>query len=120
MRTGFMSRGRSGGRNGGRGGRTGGRGGPRDGRGPGGRGRDGRDREGRERGRVFRKKVCRFCGNKRPLIDYKDTESLQRFITEKGKIIPRRITGSCSKHLRRLAATLKRSRQTGLLAFQTE
>lgn len=75
-----------------------------------------------ERGgtRIFRKKVCRFCSQKAPLLDYKANELLQRFLTEKGKIMPRRITGVCSKHQRRLAAAIKRSRHSGLLAFQVE
>ncbi|MBI4394574.1 MAG: 30S ribosomal protein S18 [Candidatus Omnitrophica bacterium] len=74
----------------------------------------------RDRPRIFRKKVCRFCGGKTPAIDYKDTESIQKFLTEKGKIIPRRITGNCSKHQRFLARAVKRSRHSALIAFQTE
>ena len=80
----------------------------------------GRGERDRDRPRVFRKKVCRFCGNKVPPIDYKDTESVQKFLTEKGKIIPRRITGNCSKHQRILARAIKRSRHSALIAFQME
>jgi len=105
-----MSRGRSEGR---RGGRTEGSRSDR-----GGVGRD-RDRD-RDRPRVFRKKICRFCSDKAVQMDYKDVESIQKFLTEKGKIIPRRITGNCSKHQRILARAIKRSRHSALIAFQTE
>jgi small subunit ribosomal protein S18 len=108
---------------GGRGGRGGGRSNGR-GRGSGGgRDRDDRDRGGRfggDRGRPFRKKVCRFCGGKRSVVNYKDVESIHKFVTEKGKIIPRRITGTCAKHQRDVAASIKRCRHSGLLAFQTD
>ena len=77
----------------------------------------GGDRD-KERPRIFRKKVCRFCGDKVPQIDYKETELIQKFLTEKGKIIPRRITGTCAKHQRILARTIKRSRHSALIAFQ--
>lgn len=90
--------------------------GPRSDRG--GVGRD-RDRD-RDRPRVFRKKVCRFCSDKAVQMDYKDVESIQKFLTEKGKIIPRRITGNCSKHQRILARQIKRSRHSALIAFQAE
>ncbi len=87
-----------------------------------GRGSD-RDRD-RERGgrgaRVFRKKVCRFCGEKGSTINFKDTEVVQKFLTEKGKIIPRRITGNCSKHQRILARAIKRTRHSALVAFQID
>ena len=67
----------------------------------------------------FRKKVCRFCAQKAK-IDYKDPDSLKRFITERGKILPRRITGTCAKHQRRLSLELKRARAICLLPFVTE
>lgn len=93
-------------------------GGPRGGRGErgeaGGRGPD------RGRGRVFRKKVCRFCGEKGSSINFKDSEMVQKFLTEKGKIIPRRITGNCSKHQRTLARAIKRTRHSALIAFQID
>ena len=98
---------------GGRGGSSGGRGGRGEGR-EGGRGPD------RGRGRVFRKKVCRFCGEKNSPINFKDTEVIQKFLTEKGKIIPRRITGNCSKHQRALARAIKRTRHSALVAFQID
>ena len=74
----------------------------------------------RDRSRVFRKKICRFCNEKTAQIDYKDTEAIAKFLTEKGKILPRRITGNCSKHQRILARAIKRSRHGALIAFQTE
>lgn len=82
-----------------------------------------RDREGpggRGGGRFFRKKVCRFCSEKIALIDYKDVERLARFLTERGKIIGRRITGNCAKHQRALTRSIKRARHTAFLPFQTE
>lgn len=84
--------------------------------------REGRsEREGSgPRTRFFRKKVCRFCADKVPLIDYKEAERLGRFLTEKGKIIGRRITGNCAKHQRALARAIKRARHAALLPFQAE
>ena len=103
------------------------RGGPRGSsggsRGPRGREENGPSRGGDERGprgRFFRKKFCRFCGEKISSIDYKDTERLGKFLTEKGKIIARRITGNCSKHQRGVAGAIKRARHMALLPFQTE
>lgn len=73
-------------------------------------------RQPRGKGTYFRKKVCRFCTNK-AAIDYKDPDSLRRFMTERGKILPRRITGTCSKHQRFLAAAIKRARAICLLPY---
>jgi len=73
-----------------------------------------------QRGRFFRKKFCRFCGEKVTLIDYKEVERLAKFLTEKGKIIARRITGNCAKHQRALARAIKRARHAALLPFQAE
>lgn len=67
--------------------------------------------------RFFKKKVCRFCSEKISAVDYKDTDLLQKFITEKGKIVPRRISGTCSKHQRTLAREIKRARFIALLPF---
>ena len=64
----------------------------------------------------FRKKVCRFCANKTK-IDYKNADSLRRYMTERGKILPRRITGTCAKHQRELAAAIKRARNICLLPY---
>ena len=75
------------------------------------------DRDGRTKGKTFfRKKVCRFCANK-AAIDYKDADALRRYMTERGKILPRRITGTCSKHQRELAKAIKRARSISLLPF---
>ncbi|MCX7025680.1 MAG: 30S ribosomal protein S18 [Spirochaetes bacterium] len=71
---------------------------------------------GPRKGGFFRKKVCKFCAQKMK-IDYKDPDTLRRFITERGKILPRRITGSCSKHQRRLAVAIKRSRSLAMLPY---
>lgn len=64
----------------------------------------------------FRKKVCRFCANK-TAIDYKDADNLRRLMTERGKILPRRMTGTCAKHQRQIAAAIKRARNICLLPF---
>ena len=75
------------------------------------------DRDTRSKGKTyFRKKVCRFCANKTK-IDYKDADALRRYMTERGKILPRRITGTCAKHQREVAKAIKRARSIGLLPF---
>ena len=75
------------------------------------------DRDGRAKGKTyFRKKVCRFCANKSK-IDYKDADVLRRYMTERGKILPRRITGTCAKHQREVAKAIKRARSISLLPF---
>lgn len=76
-----------------------------------------RDGEDKKKGRSFyKKKVCRFCTQKLK-IDYKEPEGLRRFITERGKILPRRITGTCAKHQRKLAVEIKRARVLALLPY---
>ena len=65
------------------------------------------------------KKVCAFCNDKAETIDYKDTAKLKRYITEKGKIIPRRTTGVCACHQRELTTAIKRARVMGLLPYKT-
>ena len=83
-------------------------------------GRDIDDKTGRGKGKVyFKKKVCRFCTQKLK-IDYKDADMLRKFITERGKILPRRITGTCAKHQRALAVAIKRARIIALLPFVAE
>ncbi|MFO7753434.1 MAG: 30S ribosomal protein S18 [Desulfobacteraceae bacterium] len=64
-----------------------------------------------------RRKICRFCVDSSMEIDYKNYKTLKQFITERGKIIPRRITGTCSKHQRQLATSIKQARQIALLPF---
>ncbi|MCR4909233.1 MAG: 30S ribosomal protein S18 [Lachnospiraceae bacterium] len=66
-----------------------------------------------------RKKVCIFCG-KDNLINYKDVGKLRRFISERGKILPRRITGNCAKHQRALTVAIKRARHLALLPYVVE
>ena len=66
-----------------------------------------------------RKKVCVFCG-KDNIIDYKDITKLRRFISERGKILPRRITGNCAKHQRALTVAIKRARHLALLPYVVE
>lgn len=69
------------------------------------------------RGKVFfKKKVCKFCTQKLK-IDYKESDTLRRFTTERGKILPRRITGTCARHQRELAAAIKRARVIALLPY---
>ena len=64
-----------------------------------------------------RRKVCRFCADSNLEIDYKDQKTLKYFVTERGKIIPRRISGTCAKHQRELTQAIKRARMIALLPF---
>lgn len=66
------------------------------------------------------KKICRFCEVNVSFIDYKDDKKLQKFVTEQGKIIPRRITGTCAGHHRILTSAIKRARQIAVLPFVSE
>jgi small subunit ribosomal protein S18 len=72
-------------------------------------------------GRKFfrRKKVCKFCTEKIDAISYRDVRLLQGFVAERGKIVPRRLTGVCTRHQRRLSLAIKQSRNIALLAFAT-
>ena len=74
----------------------------------------------RERGRRPRRKVCSFCVDKVEEIDYKDVAKLRRYITERGKILPRRISGNCAKHRRQMTTAIKRARNVALLPFTCE
>ncbi len=67
-----------------------------------------------------RKKVCIFCADKVAFIDYKDTAKLRKFISERGKILPRRVSGACAKHQRDLNTAIKRARQVALLPYVTD
>ncbi len=69
---------------------------------------------------VARPKVCQFCSDKSLKIDYKNADMLRRFVTEEGKIRPRRQTGTCAKHQRAVAYAVKRARQIALLPFTSE
>lgn len=70
--------------------------------------------------RKGRKKICSFCVDKVQYIDYKQGDRLRRFITERGKILPRRISGNCAKHQRQLTTAIKRARQIALLPYSSE
>ncbi|MCL4352465.1 MAG: 30S ribosomal protein S18 [Firmicutes bacterium] len=74
----------------------------------------------KERGRRPKKKVCAFCVDKVDYVDFKEATRLRRFITERGKILPRRISGNCAKHQRQLTVAIKRSRNMALLPFTIE
>ncbi len=67
-----------------------------------------------------RKKVCSFCANKSNTIDYKDINQLNKHITDRGKILPRRVNGNCSKHQRELTIAIKRARQVALLPYSAD
>ena len=64
-----------------------------------------------------RKKVCVFCGDKNNTIDFKDVNKLKRYVSERGKILPRRITGNCAKHQRALTVAVKRARHIALMPY---
>lgn len=72
------------------------------------------------RGRKGRRKVCSFCVDKIDTIDYKDVARLRRFMSERAKILPRRVTGTCARHQRELTVAIKRARQIALLPFVSE
>jgi len=74
----------------------------------------------RERGRRPRRKVCSFCVDRATVIDYKDAGKLKRFLSERGKIMPRRGTGNCARHQRQLTAAIKQARVIALLPFVME
>lgn len=73
-----------------------------------------------DRGRRPRKKVCSFCVDKVETIDYKEVGRLRKYVTERGKILPRRISGNCAKHQRQLTRAIKRARNVALLPFTAE
>ena len=85
--------------------------------------RGGMDKDGDDRGRkggggsFHRKKVCRFCSDQDFILDYKDVRMMQSFVTEHGKIVPRRISGNCSKHQRHLTTAVKRARNLALVGY---
>lgn len=91
------------------------------------RDRDSRDRDdekmekdGDERGRkggFYRKKVCRFCADTEFVLDYKDIRMMQSFVSEHGKIVPRRISGNCATHQRKLTSAVKRARNLALVGY---
>ena len=80
-------------------------------------GKPGKPRKKRRKRIFHRRKVCRFCADSSLVIDYKNPKGLKYFITERGKIIPRRITGTCAKHQRSLTHAIKRARTIALLPY---
>ncbi|MCL6594923.1 MAG: 30S ribosomal protein S18 [Firmicutes bacterium] len=74
----------------------------------------------RDRGRRPKRRVCSFCVDKIDEVDYKEASRLRRFTSERGKILPRRITGNCARHQRQLTAAIKRARILALLPFTVE
>lgn len=74
----------------------------------------------RERGRRGKRRVCSFCVDKATAIDYKEIPKLKKYVTERGKILPRRISGNCAHHQRILTVAIKRARNIALLPFSTE
>jgi small subunit ribosomal protein S18 len=82
--------------------------------------RGGRDQRRGGGRRTHRRKICRFCIEKVDLIDFKDVKMLQNYIPERGKILPRRISGSCATHQRMLAEAIKRARNIALLPYATD
>lgn len=75
---------------------------------------------GDRRRRRPRKKVCNFCKNNINSMDYKDVDELKRYVTERGKILPKRVTGNCAKHQRMVARSIKRARSVALLPYTTD
>jgi small subunit ribosomal protein S18 len=96
---------------------------PQRGRGPGGGDRPQGGQGGQQGKKKFfyrRKRVCKFCVEKIEYIDYKDIKTLQQFIPERGKILPRRISGTCALHQRKLQSAIKRARIAALLPFTAD
>ena len=67
-----------------------------------------------------KKRVCQFCADKRTKIDYKNVQKLEKYVTERGKILPRRITGTCAKHQREVTKAIKLARNVALLPYTVE
>ena len=78
------------------------------------------ERNDRARSRKPKRKVCAFCADKVDFIDYKDVAKLRRYITERAKIVPRRISGCCAKHQRELTISIKRARYMALLPYTAD
>lgn len=71
-------------------------------------------------GGMRRKKVCQFCADKTETIDFKEVDKLKKYITDRGKILPKRITGTCAKHQREVTTAIKRARIVALLPYTTD
>jgi len=78
------------------------------------------ERPERPRGERRRRKVCQFCVDKVSAIDYKDTAKLRKYVSDRGKILPRRMTGTCAMHQRQLTEAIKRARHVALLPYTAE
>ena len=78
------------------------------------------DRMKRNRNRRMKRRVCQFCVDKVDHIDYKDAAKLRKYLTERGKIMPCRMSGTCAKHQRKLATAIKRARVVALLPYVTD
>ena len=74
----------------------------------------------KRRGGMRRRKVCQFCTDKTETIDYKDVEKLKKYVTERGKILPKRITGTCALHQREVTRAIKRARIVALLPYTAD
>ena len=74
----------------------------------------------KRRGGMRRTKVCQFCADKTEAIDYKDVEKLKKYVTERGKILPKRITGTCAVHQREVTKAIKRARIVALLPYTAD
>ena len=72
------------------------------------------------RGKRSRRKVCAFCVDKVETVDYKDVAKLRRYLSERGKIVPRRVTGTCARHQRQLTEAIKRARHLALLPYVSD
>lgn len=79
--------------------------------------KDGDEKSGKKGGGFYRKKTCRFCADIEYLLDYKDVKMMQSFVTEHGKIVPRRISGNCAGHQRQLTTAVKRARNLALIGY---
>ena len=77
-------------------------------------------KKGARPGRKSRKKVCAFCVDKVEEIDYKDVQKLRKFTSDRAKILPRRVTGTCARHQRELTTAIKRARQVALMAYTAD
>ena len=102
------------------GGGGGGRGGGRGGRDAKGAGRGGDKKDAGKRYFFRRRKVCKFCADKIDYVDYKDVKLLSSFVPERGKVLPRRMFGTCAEHQRKLTVAIKRARNIALLPFAAE
>lgn len=88
--------------------------------GPGGRGKSSDKQGGQRRGLFRRRKVCKFCADRIDDINYKDVKLLSGFVPERGKVLPRRISGTCAKHQRALRTAILRARHLALLPFASD